>query len=328
MTSNVLTQTALTQTATPIVKVVGLTKRFGNTAVLRGIDLSVARGSVLGVLGPNGAGKTTAINCLTTLLQPDGGQATIAGYDVVKQPEAVRSLIGLTGQFAAVDEVLTARENLILFSRLLRLSRSAAKRRTQELLTQFDLVDAADRPVKTFSGGMRRRLDLAASIVVTPLVLFLDEPTTGLDPRSRQQLWSVVKDLKAQGITIILTTQYLEEADALADRIVVIDRGQVIAEGTVDELKDKVGGKFCELRLANLEDFEKVRALLSDIGDVMTGEMGKAGPIAIAAPNGANTLTDIVVRLESANIPLADISLRRPSLDDVFFSLTGHTTQD
>ena len=312
----------------PIVEVVGLTKRFGSTAVLRGIDLSAERGTVLGVLGPNGAGKTTAINCLTTLLRPDGGKATIAGYDVVEQPEAVRSLIGLTGQFAAVDEVLTARENLILFSRLLRLSRGAAKRRTQELLTQFDLVEAADRPVKTFSGGMRRRLDLAASIVVSPLVLFLDEPTTGLDPRSRQQLWAVVKDLKAQGITIILTTQYLEEADALADQIVVIDQGQVIAEGTVDELKDKVGGKFCELRLANLEDFEKVKDLLSDIGEVMTGEMGKEGPIAIAAPNGANTLTDIVVRLESAGIPLADISLRRPSLDDVFFSLTGHTTQD
>lgn len=312
----------------PIVEVNQLTKRFGNTVVLRGIDLRVERGTVLGVLGPNGAGKTTVINCLTTLLQPDGGQATIAGYDVVTEPEAVRSLIGLTGQFAAVDEVLTARENLILFSRLLRLSSGAAKKRTQELLAQFDLTDAADRPVKTFSGGMRRRLDLAASIVVSPLVLFLDEPTTGLDPRSRQQLWSVVKDLKKQGITIILTTQYLEEADALADQIVVIDQGQVIAEGTVDELKDKVGGKFCELRLANLEDFEKVKILLSDIGEVITGEMGQEGPIAIAAPNGANTLTDIVLKLEAAGIPLADISLRRPSLDDVFFSLTGHTTQD
>lgn len=313
-------------TVTPIVEVNSLTKRFGDTIVLRGIDLSVDRGTVLGVLGPNGAGKTTVINCLTTLLRPDGGQATIAGYDVVAQPEAVRSLIGLTGQFAAVDEVLTARENLILFSRLLRLSSGAAKKRAQELLAQFDLTDAADRPVKTFSGGMRRRLDLAASIVVSPLVLFLDEPTTGLDPRSRQQLWSVVKDLKNQGITIILTTQYLEEADALADQIVVIDQGQVIAEGTVDELKDKVGGKFCELRLANLEDFDKVKALLSDIGEVITGEMGKEGPLAIAAPNGANTLTDIVLKLEAADIPLADISLRRPSLDDVFFSLTGHTT--
>nr|WP_227499986.1 ATP-binding cassette domain-containing protein [Synechococcus sp. PCC 7335] len=311
----------------PIVEVSGLTKRFGKVTVLQGIDLSAYRGTVLGVLGPNGAGKTTAINCLTTLLVPDGGRATIAGYDVVKQPEAVRSLISLTGQFAAVDEALTARENLVLFGRLLRLSSGAAKRRTQELLVQFDLVEAADRQVKTFSGGMRRRLDLAASIVVLPLVLFLDEPTTGLDPRSRQQLWAVVKDLKAQGITIILTTQYLEEADALADQIVVIDHGQVIAEGTVDELKDRVGGKFCELRLANLADVPKVKKLLFDIGDMVTGEMGN-GPLAIAAPKGANTLTEIVLRLEEAGIAIADISLRRPSLDDVFFKLTGHTTQD
>lgn len=311
-----------------IVDVQNLTKRFGDTPVLRGINLSVERGTVLGVLGPNGAGKTTAINCLTTLLVPDGGEATIAGYDVVRQPEAVRSLIGLTGQFAAVDEALTAQENLILFGRLLRLSGPAAKKRAAELLAQFDLSDAANRQVKTFSGGMRRRLDLAASIVVLPLVLFLDEPTTGLDPRSRQQLWAVVQDLKAQGITIILTTQYLEEADALADQIVVIDQGQVIAEGTVDELKDRVGGKFCELRLAKLEDITKVKDLLADMGDIITGEMGEGGPMAIAAPNGAETLTAIVLRLESAGIPLSDISLRRPSLDDVFFALTGHTTQD
>ena len=308
----------------PIVEVKNLTKRFGDTAVLRGINLSVMRGTVLGVLGPNGAGKTTAINCLTTLLVPDSGEATIAGYDVVRQPEAVRSLIGLTGQFAAVDEVLTARENLVLFGRLLRLSGKAAKQRADELLTRFDLTAAANRPVKTFSGGMRRRLDLAASIIVLPLVLFLDEPTTGLDPRSRQQLWAVVQGLKAQGITIILTTQYLEEADALADQIVVIDQGQVIAEGTADELKDKVGGKFCELRLANLADTEKVKHLLSDLGDLIVEEDG--GALAIAAPNGAKTLTEIVLRLESASIPLADISLRRPSLDDVFFALTGHTT--
>jgi daunorubicin resistance ABC transporter ATP-binding subunit len=311
-----------------IVKVQNLTKRFGETPVLRGITFSVQRGKVLGVLGPNGAGKTTAINCLTTLLVPDGGNATIAGYDVARQPEAVRSLIGLTGQFAAVDEVLTARENLILFGRLLRLSKAAAKHRADELLAQFELSDAANRAVKTFSGGMRRRLDLAASIVVLPLVLFLDEPTTGLDPRSRQQLWAVVNSLKSQGITIILTTQYLEEADALADQIVVIDNGQVIAEGTADELKDRVGGKFCELRLANLADVPKVKALLADMGPMLTGEMGEDGPLAIAAPEGANTLTDIVLRLESAGIPLADISLRRPSLDDVFFALTGHTTKN
>lgn len=312
----------------PIVEVKNLTKRFGKTTVLQGINLSAERATVLGVLGPNGAGKTTVINCLTTLLAPDGGQATIAGYDVVKQPAAVRSLISLTGQFAAVDEVLTARENLVLFGRLLRLSSGAAKRRAAELLAQFDLVEAADRQVKTFSGGMRRRLDLAASIVVLPLVLFLDEPTTGLDPRSRQQLWAVVKDLKSQGITIILTTQYLEEADALADQIVVIDQGRVIAEGTVDELKDRVGGKFCELRLMNSADLAKVRDLLADIGDVVAGEMGESGPLAIAAPEGAKTLTEIATRLEKVGIAIADISLRRPSLDDVFFKLTGHTTKD
>ena len=312
-----------------ILEVSSLTKRFGETAVLRGVNLSAERGMVLGVLGPNGAGKTTVINCLTTLLVPDGGEAKIAGYDVVKDPAAVRSLIGLTGQFAAVDEALTARENLVLFGRLLRLKRQAAKRRADELLAQFDLVEAANRPVKTFSGGMRRRLDLAASIVVSPLVLFLDEPTTGLDPRSRQQLWSVVKALKAQGITIVLTTQYLEEADALADRIVVIDRGQVIAEGTVDELKDKVGGRFCELRVEDEKDLARVRRSLENMGlecaQPTSGEES-AKTLTIPAPSGAKTLTEIVLKLEREEIALEDISLRRPSLDDVFFALTGHTT--
>ncbi len=318
----------------PILEVTNLTKRFGKTVVLRGINLSAERGTVLGVLGPNGAGKTTAINCLTTLLVPDSGEAKIAGYDVVSDPAAVRSLIGLTGQFAAVDEALTARENLVLFGRLLRLKRNAAKRRADELLAQFELSEAANRPVKTFSGGMRQRLDLAASIVVLPLVLFLDEPTTGLDPRSRQQLWAVVKDLKAQGITIVLTTQYLEEADALADRIVVIDRGQVIAEGTVDELKDKVGGRFCELRLERAADLERVKDVLDRMGlsyaQVGLNEgaraEGMAKTLAVPAADGAKTLTEIVLKLESEGIELADISLRRPSLDDVFFALTGHTT--
>ena len=318
----------------PILEVTNLTKRFGQTVVLRGVNLSAERGTVLGVLGPNGAGKTTAINCLTTLLMPDGGEAKIAGYDVVSDPAAVRSLIGLTGQFAAVDEALTAKENLVLFGRLLRLTSQAAKRRADELLSQFELSEAANRPVKTFSGGMRRRLDLAASIVVLPLVLFLDEPTTGLDPRSRQQLWAVVKDLKAQGITIVLTTQYLEEADALADRIVVIDRGQVIAEGTVDELKDRVGGRFCEMRLERAMDLERVKLVLDQMGlnyaqvGSSDGEQagGAAKTLAVPAADGAKTLTDIVLKLEREGIELADISLRRPSLDDVFFALTGHTT--
>ena len=312
-----------------ILEVTNLTKRFGETTVLRGVALSAKRGTVLGVLGPNGAGKTTVINCLTTLLVPDGGEAKIAGYDVVKDPAAVRSLIGLTGQFAAVDEALTARENLVLFGRLLRLKRKTAKRRADELLAQFDLVEAANRPVKTFSGGMRRRLDLAASIVVSPLVLFLDEPTTGLDPRSRQQLWSVVKELKAQGITIVLTTQYLEEADALADRIAVIDRGQVIAEGTVDELKDRVGGRFCELRVEEAKDLVPVKQALEEMGldcaqSTSDKDIGKT--LTVPALNGAKTLTEIVLKLENKGVALEDISLRRPSLDDVFFALTGHTT--
>lgn len=315
----------------PVLEVKDLTKQFGQMLVLRGVNLSAERGTVLGVLGPNGSGKTTTINCLTTLLVPDGGVAKIAGYDVVDDPAAVRSLIGLTGQFAAVDETLTARENLVLFGRLLRLSKKVAKRRADELLTQFELTEAGNRSVKTFSGGMRRRLDLAASIVVSPLVLFLDEPTTGLDPRSRQQLWTVVKDLKAQGITIVLTTQYLEEADALADRIVVIDRGQVIAQGTVDELKDRVGGRFCEFRLEYVADLKSAKLVLEEMGFDYAQPTGKGQEkrektLAVPALNGARTLTEIVSKLEREGIVLEDVSLRRPSLDDVFFALTGHTT--
>lgn len=307
-----------------MVSVSGLRKCFGAMVALQHIDLAVPTGSILGVLGPNGAGKTTLINCLTTLTKPDGGQAAIAGYDVLTQPAAVRALISLTGQFAAVDEELTARENLILFGRLLRLSIPAAKQRATDLLAQFDLVGAANRRVKTFSGGMRRRLDLAASIVSEPLVLFLDEPTTGLDPRSRQQLWQVVRQLKAQGITIVLTTQYLEEADELADQVVVIDQGTVIAAGTPDDLKNRIGGTFCEVRLAHLQDEGKLRQVMADWQD---RELVRAGDaFTLAAPDGVTTLTEVLRRTDAAGIPLADISLRRPSLDDVFFALTGHTT--
>ena len=306
--------------AAPLVQVENLVKRFGRTEVLRGITFQVYPGEVLGVLGPNGAGKTTTINCLTTLLRPDGGKASIAGYDVVGAPEAIRALIGLTGQFAAVDGDLTARENLILFGRLLRLSKVEAKRRADDLLREFELFEVGDRRVKTFSGGMRRRLDLAASIVAEPLVLFLDEPTTGLDPRSRQRLWEVVRDLKSRGITIILTTQYLEEADELADRIIVIDQGQVIAEGTADELKQKVGSTFCEICLAHLEDESRCRELLADLGEMQGG----GEQLSLCTSDGVNTLTTVVKRLDEAGILLADISLRRPSLDDVFFAVTGH----
>lgn len=307
----------------PLVQVDNLVKRFGQTEVLRGITLQVYPGEVLGVLGPNGAGKTTTINCLTTLLRPDGGSASIAGYDVVQEPEAIRALIGLTGQFAAVDGDLTARENLVLFGRLLRLSKAEAKRRADELLNEFDLFEVGNRRVKAFSGGMRRRLDLAASIVAEPLVLFLDEPTTGLDPRSRQRLWEVVRDLKSRGITIILTTQYLEEADELADRIIVIDQGQVIAEGTADELKQRVGNTFCEIHLAHLADEERCRELLADLGEMQGG----GEKLSLCASDGVNTLTTVVRRLDEAGIALADISLRRPSLDDVFFAVTGHGAQ-
>ncbi len=306
-----------------MVEVQNLKKRFGKTEALRGIDLSVPAGSVLGVLGPNGAGKTTVINCLTTLIRPDEGRAAIAGYNVVTDPAAVRALISVTGQFAAVDGELTARENLILFGRLLRLSSREAAKRATELLEQFDLFEAANRRVKEYSGGMRRRLDLAASIVAEPLVLFLDEPTTGLDPRSRQQLWDVVRGLKQQGITIFLTTQYLEEADELADRIVVIDRGQVIAEGTADQLKDQVGGTYCEIRLLDPKDEPRVRQALGDLH-----QCAKDGALALPAPNGVATLTDVIRRMDAINVGLADISLRRPSLDDVFFALTGHTTEE
>lgn len=306
-----------------MVQAEGLRKRFGRTNALCGIDLAVPAGSVLGVLGPNGAGKTTTINCLTTLLIPDEGRATIAGYDVVKQPAAVRALIGVTGQFAAVDEELSARENLVLFGRLLRLSATQAAHRATELLEQFSLLEAANRPVKTFSGGMRRRLDLAASIVVEPLVLFLDEPTTGLDPRSRRQLWDMVRLLKERGITIFLTTQYLEEADELADRIVVIDRGTVIAEGTSDDLKDRIGGTFCEFELVNPKDEPQVKQALADLG-----ELTHCGKLTLPAPDGVATLTEVVRRMDAIGVTLADISLRRPSLDDVFFALTGHSTQE
>ncbi|MDA0209786.1 MULTISPECIES: ATP-binding cassette domain-containing protein [unclassified Desertifilum] len=306
-----------------MVEVQGLKKRFGNTEALRGINLSVAAGSVLGVLGPNGAGKTTTINCLTTLIKPDAGKAAIAGYDIIRDPASVRALISVTGQFAAVDEELTARENLILFGRLLRLSHHDAAKRATELLEQFDLMAAGNRRVKEFSGGMRRRLDLAASIVAEPLVLFLDEPTTGLDPRSRQQLWDVVRELKQRGITIFLTTQYLEEADELADRIVVIDRGEAIAEGTADELKDRIGGTYCEIRLADPRDEAKVRQELGELHQCPAD-----GTLALPAPDRVATLIDVVRRMDAIGVTLADISLRRPSLDDVFFELTGHTTED
>ena len=307
-----------------MVQVKDLRKRFGDRKILQGIDLSATAGSVLGVLGPNGAGKSTTINCLTTLLRPDSGSATIAGYDVITQPAAVRALIGLTGQFAAVDEELTARENLVLFGQLLRLSGRQAKYRAYELLERFELRDAANRRVKEFSGGMRRRLDLAVSIITEPLVLFLDEPTTGLDPQSRRQVWSMVRELQERGMTIVLTTQYLEEADELADAIAVIDRGRVIARGTADELKNRVGKTFCQLKLAHPQDEQKVRQILADFGEIF----GHGNTLTLVAAEGVTTLIEVSQRLNNLGLVVTDISLRRPSLDDVFFALIGQTTEE
>jgi ABC-2 type transport system ATP-binding protein len=306
----------------------GLVKSFGTVEALRGIDLDVAPGTVFGLLGPNGAGKTTAVRILTTLLLPDGGRAEVVGLDVVRDAETLRSRIGLAGQSAAVDENLTGLENLQMVGRLYHLPADEARRRGVEILDRFDLSDAADRQAKTYSGGMRRRLDVAASLVARPDVLFLDEPTTGLDPRSRIDLWAMIRELVQEGKTILLTTQYLEEADILAERVAVIDLGTVIAEGTPDELKDQIGGEVLELHVEDRTDAGRVADVLSGIG---TGEptvepergsvripVGSAGPAA---------LLESVRRLDDGKIALADIALHRPTLDDVFLSLTGHAAE-
>ena len=303
-----------------IVEAVGLTKTFkvgkaGTVEALRGIDLSVAEGEILGLLGPNGAGKTTTINALTTLLRPDSGSVHIAGIDALARPADVRPLIGLTGQFAAVDGALTARENLELFGRLFQLSKADAAARATALLDEFEVVRCR-RPA-TFSGGMRRRLDLAASMIGDPQVLFLDEPTTGLDPRSRTLLWDIVRRLRDGGMTIILTTQYLEEADQLADRIVVIDKGSVIAQGTPDQLKELVGGSVCEVEVAPT-DADAAAWILGEHWTVtLSGES-----MTVPAPD-ASTIVDVIRLLDENTIPVGDIGLRHPTLDDVFLALTG-----
>ncbi len=302
----------------------GLVKHFGATVALDGLDLGVEQGTVLGVLGPNGAGKTTAVRILATLLLPDRGRAEVAGFDVVRRPQDVRAVIGLTGQYAAVDENLTGFENLDMIGRLAQLGKDRARRRAGELLERFDLSSAASRPTRTYSGGMRRRLDLAASLVRRPVVLFLDEPTTGLDPQSRNALWEVVRDLVADGTTILLTTQYLAEADQLADDIAVIDGGRVIARGTPTELKGSVGGEVLALQLADAGQVDMAVAALGPFG---AGSRVEADTIMV--PVGADTavLTAAVRRLDDAGIPLVDLGTRRPSLDDVFLRLTGHTAE-
>jgi ABC-2 type transport system ATP-binding protein len=301
----------------------GLRKRYGEHEALRGVSLTVPRGKVLGVLGPNGAGKTTTVRILATLLAADAGSAWVAGYDVAEQPKEVRKRIGLTGQYAAVDERLTGRENLRLIGVLHHLGRRTARDVADDLLDRFDLVDAADRPVKGYSGGMRRRLDLAASLVARPHVLFLDEPTTGLDPQSRNMLWQTVRDLVGYGVTVLLTTQYLEEADHLADRIVVIDTGQVIAEGTADELKRKVGGERLEVRLTTPADAAAAARTLGWFGTDAVGVSPDGLTVTVPLRPGIGAVAEAASALASMRVAVDDFGVRRPSLDDVFLSLTG-----
>lgn len=308
------------------VRAEGLTKYFGEVHALDGIDLVVPRGKVVGLLGPNGAGKTTTVRILSTLLTPTSGSAVVAGYDVVREPDKVRATIGLTGQYAAVDEYLTGRENLRMFGDLYHLDPKYVKRRSEELLEAFDLVDAADRTLKTYSGGMRRRLDLASSLIAKPSILFLDEPTTGLDPRSRLGMWEVIKERVADGTTVLLTTQYLEEADQLADDIVVIDHGRVIAHGTSEVLKDAIGGDRIEVTLV---DASRVGDAVAAIRSMSNGEVSVDGSMISAPVSGGSTvLVEAVRALDVQGIEVADLALRRPTLDDVFLSLTGHVAED
>lgn len=309
--------------SSPIVRVEDVVKVFGKEVrALDGVSLEFDAGIVYGLLGPNGAGKTTLIRVLTTLLRPDSGRAWVAGVDVVADPTSARTHIGLAGQYAAVDEYLTGRENVEMVGRLYNLSAADARRRASEVLEGIHLSDAADRPVRTYSGGMRRRLDLAASLVGRPQVLFLDEPTTGIDPQSRIDLWDLINDLVAGGTTVLLTTQYLDEADQLADRIGVIDHGKLIAEGTGDELKDQMGGSVIELHVADSERDRTVEAL-SDVSTEPASFDEYRGSVRLPAPNGSQTLLDVVRRLDERGVVVQDVALHKPTLDDVFLTLTG-----
>ncbi len=312
----------------------GLVKAFGDNRAVDGVDLRVRTGTVYGVLGPNGAGKTTTISMLATLLRPDGGRARVFGHDVMREPQVVRQLIGVTGQYASVDETLSATENLVIFARLLGLSRAEAREKATLLLDRFGLSEAARRPLKKFSGGMRRRLDLAASLIAQPPLIFLDEPTTGLDPRTRGQMWDTIRELVATGSTVLLTTQYLDEADQLADRIAVIDRGRVVAEGTADELKSSVGTATLQLRIADRAGAERLEAdtaaTLREIERVL-GVRGTRSPEGsrITAPMAdADRVADLLIALRGERIPLAEMSVQKPTLDEVFLTITGHDAAD
>lgn len=309
------------------IRATGLTKRFGDTLALDGLDLEVVEGDILGVLGPNGAGKTTAVSILTTLLEPDEGTAVVAGADVRTQPQVVRQRIGLSGQYAAVDEILTGYENLEMIGRLYRLGKGRARKRARELLARFDLDDAADRPVKGYSGGMRRRLDLAGALVAEPPVLFLDEPTTGLDPRSRLDLWDVIRELVGRGTTVLLTTQYLEEADQLADDILVIDHGRALARGTSEQLKAKVGGDRIEVTIADREQLDAARQVLGAlaVGEVEVDQ--ESATLLAPVSGGAADLTVALRQLDERAVSVRDVGLRRPTLDDVFLTLTGRSVE-
>jgi ABC-2 type transport system ATP-binding protein len=311
-----------------MIRTEGLVKRYGKVVALDGLDLAVPKGTVLGLLGPNGAGKTTAVRILSTLLDPDEGKVVVAGLDVRAEPDKVRERIGLSGQNAAVDEHLTGYENLDMVGRLYHLGRQAARARARELLDEFDLAEAADRPTKTYSGGMRRRLDLAAALVAKPDVVFLDEPTSGLDPRSRVHMWQTIQDLVRGGATVLLTTQYMEEADRLADDILVIDRGREIAHGTSDQLKTQLGGERIEVVVADMVDMAPAQTILDglSVADLQVDEQTRR--VTAAVTGGAETLRQVLQRLSDANIAVVDVGLRRPTLDDVFLSLTGHAAEE